>query len=390
MKKQIICHLINFSPEYSGTVIDSLLFLARDCREMMDLETLCILPKEARKRRWIERFDAEGVRCGFVPRGRNVVCHLRGLLEDYNPLLFHSQFDLFDIASVVMKLLFYKESKLIWHLQSTASLTRNQAIKDVVKVRLLGQQLVDRVLAVGQGVYKNAKERGFGDEKLVLVPNAVDMTRFAPKEATRAQCRQSLGVADETVIFLLLGWDPYRKGVDLFIRAAAALCGGSSLNCLFLIIGREETRRFVAHHLDEASCLGSALRIIDPIEDFAAFLSGIDVLVSPSRSEGLPYSVLEAMAAEKLILSSDISGARQDYGGSEGVWFFPVQDWRRLSTLMIRARELLIEERQTLGERNYRYVRARYSLQEWSQRMRETYTTLLQGQNSVAAQDPRT
>src|SRR6266542_6601810 len=104
--------------------------------------------------------------------------------------------------------------------------------------------------------------------------------------------------------------------------------------------------------MGESSRLGSALRIIDPIEDFAFFLNGIDVLVSASRSEGLPYAVLEAMAARKLILSSDIAGAREAYGGSKGVWFFPAQDWRTLTALMKRSRELQFEQLHMLSEAN--------------------------------------
>jgi glycosyltransferase involved in cell wall biosynthesis len=346
----------------------------------MHTETLCIFPNEARNRRWLESFEKEGILFAFVPRERNTTFHLRSVLRGYNPLILHSEFVLFDLPSVILKLLCYKNAKVVWHLQSTASMTSKQAVKDLVKIRFLGQQLVDRVVAVGGGVYENAKERGFADGRLALVRNAVDTSRFGRNKEMRQRWRQSLGVPDEKFIFLLLGWDPYRKGVDLFLKAAD-LTRENHPDVLFLIIGREETRRFV-RTCGEWSRLGSALRILEPVEDFVSLLSGVDVLVSPSRSEGLPYTVLEAMAAQRVVISSDIGGAREDYGQSEGVWFFPVEDWRRLSTLMKNARDLSADKRRSLGEANHLYVRGRYSLQEWSQNIVKIYTGLLQEQNT--------
>jgi glycosyltransferase involved in cell wall biosynthesis len=377
MRENIICHLSNFSPEYSGTYVDSLVSLARNCRATIGVEILCVFPYQARSRGWLQRFDDEGILYGFIPRQRNIVFPLRSLLRDYNPLIFHTVFDLFDIASVLMKFFFYKNSKVVWHLQNTASLSATQTIRDFVKVRLLGQQLVDGVITVGDGVYSNAKERGFFDKQLALVPNAVDITRFSRKKETRKQLRQFLGVSEKKLICLLLGWDPHRKGVDLFLKAAAEVSREGSADFLFLIIGREETRQFVSN-FDESRRLGTALRIIDPVEDFSAFLNGIDVLVLASRNEGLSYTVLEAMAAHKIILSSEIAGAREDYGGSRGVWLYPVQEWRQLSALMKRAGELSFKDRQILGEANYIYVQARYSLEQWTQKILEIYTRLIE------------
>ena len=123
--------------------------------------------------------------------------------------------------------------------------------------------------------------------------------------------------------------------------------------------------------------LGATLRVIDPVQDFAAFLNAVDVVVSASRSEGLPYAILEGMAAGKLILSSDIPGARETYGGSRGVWLFPPADWMTLATCMRSAAHLSILERRVLGDTNCRYVAQHYSLTAWADEIADVYEAML-------------
>ena len=110
---------------------------------------------------------------------------------------------------------------------------------------------------------------------------------------------------------------------------------------IFVIVGKEETRKAVSSVLQETD-LRKAIRVIDPVEDFSSLLSGVDVFVSCSRSEVSPYAVLEAMAARKVIISSNIpipvdSGPN---GRAEGVLVYPTEDWRSLCELMKQSQEI--------------------------------------------------
>jgi glycosyltransferase involved in cell wall biosynthesis len=248
-------------------------------------------------------------------------------------------------------------------------------VKDLIKVRLLGRSFVERFIAVGDAAYVNARARGFPNDKLILVHNGIDVQRFQPNDVARRRVRESLGVTENQLVYLLLGWDPYRKGVDLFIRAATEVAPLLKEPNLFLIIGERPTRNFV-RNLPESLRLGSALRIIDPIEDFPSFVNAVDIVVSASRREGFSFALAEGMAAGKLILSSDIPGAQKTFGGSPGVWFFPTEDWIAQANGMKKARELSLIERQRLGEANTRYVAEHYSLQGWAQRIGDVYEGL--------------
>jgi glycosyltransferase involved in cell wall biosynthesis len=375
--KKVICHLSNFSPDYSGTFIDSLLSLARYCDDKLHIETFCIFPETARGRRWLQTFDKEGVRYAFLPRRRNVISDARCLLRDYDPLIFHTHFFLYDFCAIFLKLTLYKDSKVVWHYHDITGLTLPERIKDVVKLGFIGHYIGDRCIAVGDGVYRSLLRAGFPREKLSLVDNGIDTRRFFLNHNVRKCVRESFGVTEGQTVFLLLGLDPQRKGTDIFVKAALEVVGNSTANSLFLIVGRKETRDFVLK-LHEYALLKSYLRVIDPREDFASLLNGIDVLVSASRREAFPYAVAEGLAAEKLILCSDITGMREIYGNSEGVWFFPSEGWKILAELMQRAEKVTRMEREQLGRINHEYVKAHYSLDRWCEKIGRIYSGLLQ------------
>ena len=103
----------------------------------------------------------------------------------------------------------------------------------------------------------------------------------------------------------------------------------------------------------------------------------MDVVVSASRREGFGYAVAEGMAAGKLILLSDIPGARKTFGGSRGVWLFGVEDWMTQAACMKTVGELSLRERETLGTANSAYVADRYSLTQWADTISNLYQNLL-------------
>src|SRR5437016_4714310 len=112
MRKTIICQLCNFSPETPGTFVDAMVSLARYCNDKMQINTLYIFPDTAKDKKWLQIFDEEDLRYGFVPRKRNVVSNVRQLVQNYDPLIFHTHFSMYDLCPVVLKLMFYKTSKI--------------------------------------------------------------------------------------------------------------------------------------------------------------------------------------------------------------------------------------------------------------------------------------
>jgi glycosyltransferase involved in cell wall biosynthesis len=276
-----------------------------------------------------------------------------------------------------MKLVSYRNSRIVWHYHNPTERTLKQRIKDAFKIRLAFNRLGDYCIAVGDGVHESVRAAGANPPKTVLLYNAVNAARFLNKCDVTPEARRELGVSIEDTVFLTLGWDPMRKGMDIFFSAAEELYRRNHKNCRFLVIGRTTTRLFVSNLLSQSHMSDTAFQVIDPVEDLSCLLRGVDVFVSASRSEGLTYAVLESMTAGKVVLSSDIPAVRETYGRSKGVWLFPSEDWKLLADLMEKVVLLRSDERRSLGQANSRYVVENHSLDLWSEKVGQLYRELI-------------
>lgn len=375
MRAPTICHICDYGSEYGGTFIESLLFLSRYCRDKLQIDTFFVFPERAMSRSWLSKLDEEGIGYGFVPHKRNVAGQVRSLLSGREPLVLHSHFYTFDLTAVLLKCTAFKNAGIVWHYHSRSGRSVKQRLKDVLKIRLLFNLVGDSCIAVGEGVYKDIRDAGVAPRKSISVSNGVNTGRFLNKCGVSLEVRKNLGISGEDMVFLLLGWSPLVKGVDIFFRAAEEL-SRKYKHCRFLVVGRDQTREFVSHLFDDSK-LGETLLVIDPIEDFPSLLNGVDVLVSASRREGFGYAVIEAMATEKLILCSDIEPVRQTYGRSKGVWLYPSENWKMLAELMEKSVKLPSDEKQSLGRTNRQFVIENYSIDQWSERIGQLYKEII-------------
>jgi glycosyltransferase involved in cell wall biosynthesis len=122
---------------------------------------------------------------------------------------------------------------------------------------------------------------------------------------------------------------PY-KGHDLVLRALAAM-PGSAPHYVYRMIGPGDPER-----LDSMACtLGVSDRVeftgSVPKQSIASALDDIDVYIQPSRQEGLPRALLEAMSRGCIAIGCRTGGIPELLGPP---WLVPRNDWRSISELL--------------------------------------------------------
>ncbi len=196
----------------------------------------------------------------------------------------------------------------------------------------------------------------------------VDLSRFdAPVD--RRAVRAELGLTEADSVVITVGEHSVRKNHETALRAVAALPGVTLLLCG--VGEREERLRALADELG----MGERARFLGFRSDVPALLASSDVFVFPSYQEGLPVSLMEAMAAGLPCVASRVRGNADLIGDNEGGTLRAPADAEGVSE-DIAALLCDPARRAALGQRNRDTMR-RYSLPVVRERMAEYYRTQL-------------
>jgi glycosyltransferase involved in cell wall biosynthesis len=147
-----------------------------------------------------------------------------------------------------------------------------------------------------------------------VIRNGVEVARLSAAALERGEARAALGLdAKAAVVGCAARFDEVKR-LDLLLEALAAAPG---LTLVLIGGGREEGRlRRRATALDVAARVCFAGEVAEAARLFRAF----DVFASPSRKEGMPLAVVEAMALGIPVVASDIPAHREVLGeGSLGL-----------------------------------------------------------------------
>jgi UDP-glucose:(heptosyl)LPS alpha-1,3-glucosyltransferase len=165
------------------------------------------------------------------------------------------------------------------------------------------------VVAISRaGADEIARLYGVPAVRLSVVYNGVDLERFRPalREVHRATARAEAGVPPEAWTLLFAGSGFERKGLDVAIRALAALDDRAAR---LVVVGRGD----VARYREVAREAGVADRIVwlGVRPDIERWYGAADVLVLPTRYEPFGNVHLEALAAGLPVVTSRVAGGAE-------------------------------------------------------------------------------
>lgn len=205
--------------------------------------------------------------------------------------------------------------------------------------------------------------------KVLVVPNGVEMARFAPS-LTRQRARERLGITDDRYIIGTLGRLETQKGLPYLIEALRLL--SESGNRAFLLIvgsGREEGR---LREMVSRCGLEDCVQFLGMRRDVPEIHRVMDVFVLPSLWEGLPIALLEAMASGLPVVATPVGGIPEVIQNGKNGLLVPKEDPVALAEALLKIRQspLWAEE---LGREGRETVRERYSHRRVAEHVMEIY-----------------
>jgi glycosyltransferase involved in cell wall biosynthesis len=189
---------------------------------------------------------------------------------------------------------------------------------------------VDHFQANGESVARHYQAKvGISAKCITVIPRGRPVNSWVGDSANRLQVRAELNTGNRFML-MHVGRHEFQKAQDVLIGALHLLDNKSGVQ--LVLVGREGNftntlkQKIRDYHLEHV------VNLLGHRADIPALLAAADVLVFPSRFEGLPGVLIEAEAAGLPIICSDIPNHREVVEEGKNALFFPVDDAQALAS----------------------------------------------------------
>lgn len=376
-----VLHVSDFSAPYPGAFIRQLRMLDEHLRECGGEPLALAFPQRAADRRWLTDLESEGIEVRLLPEGRSraerhVANAVSDLLAQLRPDIVHTHFGTYDL-SVTRAVRQWRRAgvsdpALVWHYRTALEETVGERsvarrMKDWLKYARAGRA-TDRCIAVTEALADEVAARGMGARACAVVAGC-DTDTFVPDSAARRRVRGELGIRDDQLLIMHMGWHWHRKGGDLLAAAARELVDGRGWGdrLVFASIGAP---------VDEVE---APIRRIEPTDAVHELHQASDIFVSASRSEGFGNGLVEALSCERVAVAAFVEGQREIFTGLEdGCVPIPADSAAALAAALHRLLERQADWAR-LGAVNRAHVVARNSMRRWARELTDVYADLRPG-----------
>jgi len=248
-----------------------------------------------------------------------------------------------------------------------ANATQRSLYQGFIKrmTRYVGNR-VDKIICVNEDYLPVFEKWGINPDKLVYIPNGVDIKRFSPGNS-----KFKKEFKDQKII-LYFGRLHYQKNVELLVQSFKYV-KEKIKNVKLIIIGTgnqyDKLKKMTADDND------SVMTGFVSDEDLVDYMRSADVVVFPSRGENASFTIMEAMACELPVVSSDVGNAKKILGDGRGI-LLEKYTKEEIADICI---DVLSDKKkaETIGKTARKYVEKYHSWDVISKQTEEIYKQLI-------------
>jgi len=174
---------------------------------------------------------------------------------------------------------------------------------------------VDRIITLSHADKDFIRRHGISGEKIEVIPNGIDLRKI---NSLASKARDKIDLLLEKYQLnkyrfkiLFVGPVVKRKGIDIALKALFLLRRSIS-NVVLIVTG---SGNFLGRAMKMAGELGLGENVLFtnriPYIELLAFYQIADLVILPSRSEGLPTTLLEALALDKKVIASSLPAIKE-------------------------------------------------------------------------------
>lgn len=233
-----------------------------------------------------------------------------------------------------------------------------------------------RILSCSEMARQIHVARGYAAEKMIVVPNGFDLTRFKPDEDARRRVRTELGLDGDTPLVGLIGrFDPQKNHVGFF--EAAGLLHRSMPHVHFLLAGQgiDAGNAVLMQAITQAGVLANT-HLLGLRSDVPALMAALHALASSSSyGEAFPNVLGEAMACGVPCVVTDVGDSANIVGDTGRV--VASGDMAGLAAALEALLALPPSARSALGDRARARVEENFEIDQIVRRYEGFYERML-------------
>ncbi len=255
------------------------------------------------------------------------------------------------------------------HAEDAGALARGWSKAKASERRGVERRTVRHYLAAGEEVA--AFHEGRVPAPITVVNNGIDVQHFVPaSDDVRREARVRLGIDRDAIVLISVGRLAAGKGQDELIRVLAHVP-----EAVLVLVGDGEQREELEGLATEQD-VSDRVRFLGDRNDVAEVLCAGDLFVMASVSEGLPLSVLEAMATGLPVLSYDLPGLHSVIVDGVDGRLVPLGDRESLAGAV---NELIADQRarSSMGAASRETVTADFDARQMTLRAENVYDGIL-------------
>jgi len=234
----------------------------------------------------------------------------------------------------------------------------------------------DHLIAVSHATKNEMVAAGIPPNLISVIYNAIDTDTWSPRHATSA-FREELGLDQACPVIGYVGRIMPEKDLETWLRAAA-LVAPLYPEAQFVLVGEGRDGVTLGQLQRLATELGIAERLHFPgyRTHLLPVYGSFDIFGLSSRREGLPNSILEAMAVGLPVVTTDVAGTSELVLDGQTGYVVPQGDVDHLARAMVT---LVADQqlRQRMGQVGRERIEREFSFTQRLQRIEELYTRIL-------------
>jgi len=171
----------------------------------------------------------------------------------------------------------------------------------------------DLTIFVSRRLLERTLKKGIPLKRAVVIMPGINLQRFSPQglKYKKLELLQQAELASDQktpiIVAHIATIRPFIKGQDVTIKAASIIVKNLP-RVFFIFVGKGNQKAL--KQIAETSGVSKNVGFLGERRDIPEILRSVDIVVNPSRFEGLPLTLLEAMACGKPIIATDVGGVK--------------------------------------------------------------------------------